>query len=276
MSAPSPSGRSAIRRPPGLSPRILPLASDPEPKVRVAVVKALCGLPEAGALDPVVTLAADPDPPTRRASVRCLASAPAPPPGALARALLDADRETRAIALDALARRPDRAAVPQLVQVFESGPVEEQLAAVAALRAARDPSALAPLERAASSRLPSAVRDAVEAAILDLRAAALEAQQARPGCAGGRRGTWRWQWSGSPARVRRGGLFRLRRRCAEDGACLAGAPSCSETGRAQAARYDRRHPPVAGSRRSQSRAMHGKRKPAEDDPPPVARRRGTG
>ncbi len=165
---------------PGALAAISPLATDPDPRVRVAVVKALCAIPEAGALDPVVALASDPEPPTRRASVRCLASAPAPPPGALARALLDADRETRAIALESLARRPDPGAVPQLLRVFEAGTPEDQLAAVAALRAARDPAALAPLERAAASRLPMPVRDAVEAAILDLRAAALEAQQAPP------------------------------------------------------------------------------------------------
>jgi hypothetical protein len=167
-------------RAPGALAALSPLAADPDPRVRVAVVKALCLLPEPGALDSVVALASDPEPPTRRASVRCLASAPSPPPGALARALLDADRETRAIALESLARRPDRGAVPQLLRVFDAGSAEDQLAAVAALRAARDPAALAPLERAAASRLPITVRDAVEAAILELRAAALEAQQAPP------------------------------------------------------------------------------------------------
>jgi hypothetical protein len=154
------------------------LVTDPAPVVRLAVVNALCSVPAREALDAVASLTSDSDVATRRAALRCLARSPSPPLEILDRALSDVDKDVRTTALGAIALHPDRSTLTSLLKVFEARGPDEQIAAVAALRALRDPDALPGLERAAASRLSAPVRDAVEAAILDLRAAAVEEQQA--------------------------------------------------------------------------------------------------
>lgn len=121
-------------------------------------------------LDALVALSQDSDTDTRREVIRCFAEAPAPPSGIFPRALLDTDKNVRALALAALMHHPEIGSLPQLRAAFESKDLEEQVAAVAAIRALKDPEAIPLLEGAASSRLSASVREAVESAILELRA----------------------------------------------------------------------------------------------------------
>lgn len=160
---------------PEVSEVLAPLVSDSDAVVRLAVVRALCaaGGDTGGAA--LLILAADPDAATRRAALGCIsapggeASYSADIVGMLARALADSDAGTRHVALEALTRHPDASATPALVAIFERGGPEDQLLAIAALRASRDPAALPALEAAAASRLAPALRDAVEGAIRELR-----------------------------------------------------------------------------------------------------------
>jgi HEAT repeat protein len=148
-----------------------PLAKDPDAVVRLSVVRALCPVDARLAPEAVVALAQDPDSETRRAAVRCLAAKIEPPSGVFALALGDGDKDVRVAALEGLTRHPERDAMePLLAAVTARGP-DEQLAAVAALRALHDPDAVPALEKAAAERLTPTVRDAVEAAIIDLRQA---------------------------------------------------------------------------------------------------------
>lgn len=153
---------------------LTPLAKDKDATVRMAVVRALCPASTRTATDAVVALAKDPDTETRRASVRCIAAKSEPAPGVLAVALADNDKEIREAALEGLTRHPEPGAMGALLAVVTMRGAEEQLAAVTALRALRNPEAVPALEKAAAERLSPAVRDAVEAAIIDLRHAAAE------------------------------------------------------------------------------------------------------
>jgi len=151
-----------------------PLAKDPAAVVRLTVVRALCPAGDTPAPEPVVALAQDPDTETRRDAVRCLAARSEPAPGVLAVALGDGDKDVRVAALEGLTRHPERGAMEPLLAAVTSRGADEQLAAVAALRALRDPAAVPALEKAAAERLSPAVRDAVESAIIDLRKTAAE------------------------------------------------------------------------------------------------------
>jgi hypothetical protein len=111
---------------------------------------------------------------------RCIAAKTTPAPGVLGTAL-GGQRPRRP---RGRARGPD---APPAAGCNGAAPrgghgagTEEQLAAVAALRALRDPAAIPALEKAAAERLVPAVRDAVEAAIIDLRRAAEEPPPAAP------------------------------------------------------------------------------------------------
>lgn len=146
-----------------------PLAKDTEAVVRLSVVRALCPTSPTTTPEAVLALVKDPDTETRRAAVRCVAGKSEPAPGVLALALGDGDRDIRVYAMEALTRRPERDAMEALLAAVTARRPEEQLAAVAALRALHDPAAVPALEKAAAERLSPAVRDAVEAAIIDLR-----------------------------------------------------------------------------------------------------------
>jgi HEAT repeat protein len=156
---------------------IAPLASDPSGPVRLAVAKSLCRLGGEETIAPLTTLVSDTDDEARRAAVRCLAALQPPPAGLLARALGDSDDEIRKLALAALGAHPDPAALQPLIGVLQRRAPDEQLAAVTAIRSLEDPQALPALEAEAAERLSPAVRDAVESAILALRASA--AKQAK-------------------------------------------------------------------------------------------------
>src|SRR5262249_44171615 len=136
-----------------------PLAKDPAPVVRLAVVRALCPISPTSAPEAVLALVQDSDGETRRAAVRCVAAKGEPAPGVLAVALGDGDKDVRLAALEGLRRRPQREAMEPLLAAVTARAPDEQLAAVAALRALHDPAAVPALEKAAAERLSPPVRD---------------------------------------------------------------------------------------------------------------------
>jgi HEAT repeat protein len=166
---------------PGAASALAPLVADPDEQVRVSTAAALCRVEEADAATPLIALAGDSAPAVRRLAVECLAKLDPFVEGVMPRALEDLDRTVRAIALAALARRPEPEALEKLGRIVKTGAVDEQLAAVEAIRRLANPAAIPDLEAAASSRLPATVRDAVEAAIVELRAAAADASVSDPG-----------------------------------------------------------------------------------------------